>query len=270
MKVYALIGESGSGKSYRALQLADEKGISAIIDDGLLIVDGQYVAGYSGKYELNRIASVKRAVFLNREHAEEVRRALQRLKPEKILVLGTSDRMVERIVSTLALPPIAERIYMEDITSLEERTIARTMRHAGNHAIPLPRIQVEEAGLGKWIRDVRSLFLPAVRKKEEDVLETTIVQPRFAWGGVYIHPRVFRAIIARRVRNHPLVAKLIHTEIDLKMGLSIALHVIVRYDEALYSALETMAAEVQKELRYLTGVPQIILQIHVQDIERGR
>ena len=36
-KVYAFVGPSGTGKSYRAQMVANENGISYIIDDGLLI-----------------------------------------------------------------------------------------------------------------------------------------------------------------------------------------------------------------------------------------
>ena len=35
--VFALVGESGTGKSFRAKLLAEKYGITAIIDDGLLI-----------------------------------------------------------------------------------------------------------------------------------------------------------------------------------------------------------------------------------------
>ena len=36
-KVYAFVGPSGTGKSYRAQMVANEKNIKYIIDDGLLI-----------------------------------------------------------------------------------------------------------------------------------------------------------------------------------------------------------------------------------------
>ncbi len=35
IKVYAFVGPSGTGKSYRAQMVAGEKGIEYIIDDGL-------------------------------------------------------------------------------------------------------------------------------------------------------------------------------------------------------------------------------------------
>ena len=41
IKVYAFVGPSGTGKSYRAQMVASEKGIHFIIDDGLLIKDNK-------------------------------------------------------------------------------------------------------------------------------------------------------------------------------------------------------------------------------------
>ena len=39
IKVYAFVGPSGTGKSYRAQMVASENDINFIIDDGLLIKD---------------------------------------------------------------------------------------------------------------------------------------------------------------------------------------------------------------------------------------
>ena len=39
IKVYAFVGPSGTGKSYRAQLVASENEINYIIDDGLLIVN---------------------------------------------------------------------------------------------------------------------------------------------------------------------------------------------------------------------------------------
>ena len=45
MKVYAFVGPSGTGKSYRAQMVASDKGINYIIDDGLLIRGNEVHAG---------------------------------------------------------------------------------------------------------------------------------------------------------------------------------------------------------------------------------
>lgn len=49
MEIVALVGQSGSGKSYKAIMLAKEKSIEYIIDDGLLIKGNKIVAGKSAK-----------------------------------------------------------------------------------------------------------------------------------------------------------------------------------------------------------------------------
>ena len=46
MRVYAFVGPSGTGKSYRAQMVAGENNISYIIDDGLLVNENAEVAGF--------------------------------------------------------------------------------------------------------------------------------------------------------------------------------------------------------------------------------
>ena len=47
--VYALVGKSGTGKSFRARLLAEKLDVTYIIDDGLLIHKENIVAGRSAK-----------------------------------------------------------------------------------------------------------------------------------------------------------------------------------------------------------------------------
>lgn len=49
LKVFAFVGPSGTGKSYRAQMVANERNINYIIDDGLLIKDNEVIAGSSAK-----------------------------------------------------------------------------------------------------------------------------------------------------------------------------------------------------------------------------
>ena len=61
--VYALVGESGTGKSFRSKLLAEKYGIHAIIDDGLLIEDDKILAGRSAKREKTYMGAVRAALF---------------------------------------------------------------------------------------------------------------------------------------------------------------------------------------------------------------
>ena len=63
-EVYAFVGPSGTGKSYRAQMVANSKGIEYIIDDGLLILGNEVVAGSSAKKAPTKIETVKNALFL--------------------------------------------------------------------------------------------------------------------------------------------------------------------------------------------------------------
>ena len=44
MKVYALVGRSGTGKSHHSMWVARENNLDYIIDDGLLLSDKEIVA----------------------------------------------------------------------------------------------------------------------------------------------------------------------------------------------------------------------------------
>ena len=65
MRVIALVGKTGTGKSYQCIELAREENIESIIDDGLLISGNKILAGKSAKHETTKMASVKRAIFAN-------------------------------------------------------------------------------------------------------------------------------------------------------------------------------------------------------------
>ena len=117
MRLVAFVGPSGSGKSHRALWVARENNLDYIIDDGLLIHENKIVAGKSAKKAPSKIGSVKMALFYDEEHQDSVKKAVKKYQPKGILVLGTSDGMVDRIASALELGEYDKRIYIEDVAS---------------------------------------------------------------------------------------------------------------------------------------------------------
>ena len=104
MKVYAFVGPSGTGKSYRAQMVASENNINFIIDDGLFIKDNEIIVVESAKKAPTKIEKVKKALFIQKEQREEMKKAIKQYKPERILILGTSDGMVQKIAQNLNLP----------------------------------------------------------------------------------------------------------------------------------------------------------------------
>ena len=70
IKVFAFVGPSGTGKSYRAQMVAAENDVHFIIDDGLLIKDNEVIAGNSAKKASTKIETVKKALFIQEERGK--------------------------------------------------------------------------------------------------------------------------------------------------------------------------------------------------------
>ena len=77
IKVYAFVGPSGTGKSYRAQMVASEKNISYIIDDGLLIKENEVLAGESAKKAPTKVGTVKHALFYEKEERDKIIKVLK-------------------------------------------------------------------------------------------------------------------------------------------------------------------------------------------------
>jgi len=168
IKTFALVGESGTGKSFRAKLVAQKYGIDFIIDDGLLIRDNRILAGHSAKKEKSFMAAVKVALFDDKEQRQDVIKRLRNEKFKKILLLGTSEKMVTKIAARLDLPAPARIIHIEDIATQEEIERAiRTRKIEGKHVIPVPSIEVK--------RNYPHIFYDAIRIFTRRRLQETLV-----------------------------------------------------------------------------------------------
>ena len=187
VQVYALVGESGTGKSFRSKLLAEEYGIHAIIDDGLLIQDEKIVAGRSAKREKTYMGAVRAALFDDKDHRDSVARVLRKTHIKKILILGTSEKMVMKIAMRLQLPQPSKIIHIEDIATKEEIEKAAKSRHVeGKHVIPVPSIEVKKSYPQIFSNSMHDFFSKGLFKKKSGkgkLLEKSIVQPEFSKKG---------------------------------------------------------------------------------------
>lgn len=199
MKIYTLVGKSGTGKSFHAMELCRKKKIQAIIDDGLFIYQSTVVAGISAKREATKIGAVKVALFNNDEIRDEVAAAIAEKNPKSILILGTSIGMVDKIVLRLGLVEDVEglsqveRIFIEDITTEEERQTARVQRDKlGKHVIPAPALQLKRNFAGYFMDPLRFF-----RGKDHGAAaERTVVRPTYSYMGEYfVAERVLEDIV---------------------------------------------------------------------------
>ncbi|MBR5229689.1 MAG: ATP-binding protein [Firmicutes bacterium] len=212
MEVYALIGKSGTGKSFQAMNLCKQYNIEAIIDDGLFIYKHTVVEGISAKRVETKIGAVKIALFSNEEIRRKVVRAIKEKKPESILVLGTSDGMVDRIIERLELPPLASdsmrRIRIENITSPEERAMAKEQRDKlGKHVIPAPSLQLKRSFAGYFMDPLRFF-----RGKDQGAAaERTVVRPTYSYMGEYfLAEKVIDDIVTCVASQTRAISRVIH------------------------------------------------------------
>lgn len=200
MEIISFTGKSGTGKSYNAIRIAVERKIEAIIDDGLFIYKGQVIAGSSAKKCPTRAAAMRAALFDSEKHAESVKRAIARCKPERLMIIGTSDKMVNWIIKALDLHEPDERLYIEDFTTEEDRELAYHSRHdEGKHVIPAPMGELKHDFAG-YFMNPRQFFQNLVGgnqgKEYNSSRDFTVVRPQFSYSGKFtISVQVIRDIV---------------------------------------------------------------------------
>ena len=184
--VFALVGASGTGKSFRAKLLAQKYDIGAIIDDGLLIQDDKILAGHSAKREKTFLAAVRAAVFDDKEHRDEIARALKKQNIRRLLILGTSEKMVQKIAARLQIPQPGKIIKIEDIATQDEIDFAiRSRRIEGKHVIPVPALEIKRSYPQIFYDSIRIKLFRKERPSGANmkVYEKSVVRPEFSKKG---------------------------------------------------------------------------------------
>lgn len=176
MHVTALVGRSGSGKSFRAQLIAARHDMDLIIDDGLLIRDQKILAGRSAKVATNAIAAVKTAVFHDHAEAEAARQQIAAARPRRVLVLGTSEKMVQAITRRIGLPAPHKYVHIEEISTRSEIDAARAARESeGKHIIPVPPVEVRRDYAHMAVDAIKIFWQRGVLRRKGMVFEKTVV-----------------------------------------------------------------------------------------------
>ena len=256
MKVYAFVGPSGTGKSYRAQMVASERNIRFIIDDGLLIKDNEVIAGESAKKAPTKIETVREALFSNPERVEEIRKAFRRYRPESILILGTSDNMVKKITENLGLPEITDTIYISDVATEQEMEDARRMRLTeGKHVIPVPTFEIKKDFSG-YILDPLQIFKSKGKDNKPYMSEKSMIRPTFSYLGNYtISDSVLRDIIIYISKKAEAIYKIARVRIEkTDQGASIYVEIIIKYGYNVMTQLQSFKKQCIREIEKLTAM----------------
>ncbi len=272
IKTYAFIGPSGTGKSYRAQYVAGQRDIKFIIDDGLLIKENQVIAGVSAKKAPTKIETVRNALFGVEEKKIEIQKAIRKYRPNAILILGTSDGMVDKIAENLELPPISERIYINEVATQEEMETARRIRVTqGKHVIPVPTFEIKKDFSG-YLLDPLQIFKSKGKNAEPYIAEKSIIRPTFSYLGKFtISDSVFKDIIVTVAKKVENVYKILKIRVDKThtdtAGVQLYIEVSIEYGANMMETLKLLKKETRKEIEnltamYISSVDIVAKQIH--------
>lgn len=248
IKVFAFVGPSGTGKSYRAQMVAAENDVHFIIDDGLLIKDNEVIAGSSAKKASTKIETVKKALFIQEQEAKEIQKALKKYKATSILLLGTSDGMVEKIAQNLGLPKISKTIYITDVATEQEMETARRIRVTeGKHVIPVPTFEIKKDFSG-YLLDPLQIFKIKGNGEKPYISEKSIIRPTFSYMGNFtISDNVFKQLVEYLANKMAEVNRVLKTRVrSSDEGAVIYMEVEVVYG---CNVVETLKDFKQKAIR---------------------
>ena len=272
MEVIAFFGPPGTGKSDRALVVAYENKASCIIDDGILIYHSRIVAGKSAKREESRLKAVRRAIFWDAEQREEVRQALEKINPKRVLILGTSDRMVETICKALGLPKPSKYIRIQDVARPDEMLKAKEARNKeGKHVIPVPTMELKPYFKGYLIDPLRFF---RNRKKEmpkrfSENEERSVVRPVFSYyGKLSFSDRVIESLVYYAVRDMKKI-RITYVRSEKSTGqmngliLFIDVSVKPGTPQEIKKSIHTMRDRIQREIEHTTGMSLDTIKVNV-------
>ncbi len=256
MKVIGFIGPSGTGKSHRASWVAREHGTDYIIDDGLLIKGNQIIAGVSAKRESTKIASVKRALFTDKKHADDVINALKREDTQILLIIGTSEGMVDKIAERLGIGPVDERVYITDVASeYEIKQALSTRREQGKHVIPVPTFEIKKDFSGYFL-DPLQIFRRKGKGSYQLVGEKSVVRPTFSYMGNYtISDYTIYQIVEYVTSNIEGVSKISRFRAENRPdGIYIEMDLVLIYGYMIKKLLREVQEQVSEQIKHLTAL----------------
>lgn len=270
MEIVAFVGPSGTGKSHNAIGVAFDNRCDAIIDDGLLIKGTKILAGTSAKNEDNRIQAVKRAIFTDDDHASEVRKALLCNNIYRLLIIATSDNMINKIVARLHLPQPLKTVYISQIASKAEIKKARYSRlHDGKHIVPVPSVELKPHFTG-YFADLPYNIFSSKRRKEKEA-DRSIVRPSFSfYGKLLISDNAIEDIIHIIGKKMDGIERITGIKVrrrsDNSKGIVISVEIVLYYGEKLFIVTKQFQAKIKEKIEYMTAMKVKNINVSIRSL----
>lgn len=267
MKVYGLVGKSGTGKSYQSMNVCRDRNIEGIIDDGLFIWKNAIQAGHSAKRDANKVSAIKTAIFQNEENRREVAERIREVEPKSLLVLGTSEAMIAKICRRLELPEVSEMIRIEDVASQDAITTAlRQRKELGKHVIPVPTFEIKPQFSGYFMAPLR--ILRGKNDRQGAQQEKSVVRPTYSYLGEFtISDRTVTELILYTCRLCEAVAEVTKCSVKSRPdGVKINISTIFYYDPGLQIRARELRELVAGEVEKMTAFNIIAVDIEIRGL----
>jgi len=275
--IIAFVGQSGTGKSTRAIAVARKNNIDYIIDDGLLINGGRIVAGTSAKKAPSKMESVRQALFVDPTRSQVMRRAIVESRPVAIMILGTSDSMLEKITTNLWLNKPSMLIRIEDVSTEEERRHARSTRmNEGMHTIPVPTMEIKHEFSGYFsdplgkIRSRLNLEEGGVDLNGEN--ERTMIRPTFSSLGSYsISDEALLELIEITLKDLPGYGEVLEFKSEKRtIGVVFTLDLALLYGYDAQKVLYDAQQKIGNAVENLTAITVVSVDIRAGRLVHGK
>ena len=207
-------------------------------------------------------------MFLHDDEKKVIQKALKKYKVKKILILGTSDGMVEKIAENLELPKVSDTTYITDVATEEEMKTARNIRVTeGKHVIPVPTFEIKKDFSG-YLLDPLQIFKSKGKGKQPYISEKSIIRPTFSYMGNFtISDSVFRQIAEYQAEKMPEIYKVLRTRVqNYGEGPLIDMEVSVVYGYNVAEGLVEFKKKIVKEIENLTAMNVVKLDVVAKNI----
>ena len=198
--------------------------------------------------------STDRKILAFKTDKKEMKAALKKYNPESILILGTSDDMVEKIATNLDLSLPEKTIYINQVaTDTEMETAKRIRTTEGKHVIPVPTFEIKRDFSG-YILDPLQIFKFNGRTQEPYISEKSIIRPTFSYlGNFKISDTVFRQIAEYVAKKTEGIHRLSRVRVENTIsGMIIYMEVYVIYGYNIVNVLREFKQKTKKEIERLT------------------
>lgn len=198
-----------------------------------------------------------------------MRRALVESNPATLMILGTSDSMLQKICNNLWLNQPSMLITIEDVSSEEEIREARNTRLSeGMHTIPVPSMEIKHEFSGYFSDPFNRLRQRL--DKERGVLpvvpdtERTVVRPTFSSLGSYsISDEALMDLVRLILKRVKGFAEVVYLKSEKRTyGVVISLDIAIYYGHDAQAVLSQAQERIGRGIEEYTSIT--ILSVNVR------